>query len=47
MQPVETGKTRLDQKYEKKLNVITTIRNWNTVTNLLQIYKERMGNELL
>ncbi|MBB1193924.1 DUF1697 domain-containing protein [Flavobacterium sp. SOK18b] len=45
---VGAGKTRLDQKYiEKKLNVIATIRNWNTVTNLLQIYKERMGNDLL
>jgi uncharacterized protein (DUF1697 family) len=31
--------TRLDQKYiEKKLNVIATIRNWNTVINLLALY---------
>jgi uncharacterized protein (DUF1697 family) len=29
----------LDQKYiEKKLNVIATIRNWNTVINLLALY---------
>ncbi|MBP4137219.1 DUF1697 domain-containing protein [Flavobacterium geliluteum] len=35
------GKTRFDQKYiEKKLNVTATIRNWNTVTNLLNIYSE-------
>ncbi len=40
---VGAGKTRLDQKYiEKKLNVIATIRNWNTVTQLLQIFEERM-----
>ncbi len=39
---VGAGKTRLDQKYiEKKLNVTATIRNWNTVTNLLKIYEER------
>ncbi|MNE70743.1 hypothetical protein D3C80_1665610 [compost metagenome] len=38
---VGAGKTRFDQKYiEKKLNVIATIRNWNTVTNLLKIYNE-------
>lgn len=37
---VGAGKTRLDQKYiEKKLNVISTIRNWNTVTQLLKIYE--------
>jgi uncharacterized protein (DUF1697 family) len=36
---VGAGKTRLDQKYiEKKLNVTATIRNWNTVTQLLEIY---------
>jgi uncharacterized protein (DUF1697 family) len=35
------GKTRLDQKYiEKKLNVTATIRNWNTVTKLLEMYEE-------
>lgn len=39
---VGAGKTRLDQKYiEKKLNVTATIRNWNTVTNLLSMYEER------
>lgn len=33
------GRTKFDQKYiEKKLNVISTIRNWNTVTNLLNMY---------
>jgi uncharacterized protein (DUF1697 family) len=38
---VGAGKTRFDQKYiEKKLNVISTIRNWNTVTNLLKMYEE-------
>jgi uncharacterized protein (DUF1697 family) len=39
---VGAGKTRFDQKYiEKKLNVNATIRNWNTVTQLLKIYEER------
>ncbi len=39
---VGAGKTRLDQKYiEKKLNVTATIRNWNTVTQLLKMYEER------
>lgn len=39
---VGAGKTRFDQKYiEKKLNVIATIRNWNSVTQLLKIYEER------
>ncbi|MFC0777213.1 DUF1697 domain-containing protein [Flavobacterium sp. HJSW_4] len=38
---VGAGKTRFDQKYiEKKLNVTATIRNWNTVTNLLKMYEE-------
>lgn len=38
---VGAGKTRFDQKYiEKKLNVTATIRNWNTVTNLLNMYNE-------
>jgi len=38
---VGAGKTRLEGKYiEKKLNVIATMRNWNTVTNLLNIYSE-------
>lgn len=39
---VGAGKTRFDQKYiEKKLNVTATIRNWNTVTQLLQLFVER------
>ncbi|MDI5895939.1 DUF1697 domain-containing protein [Flavobacterium algoritolerans] len=39
---VGAGKTRFDQKYiEKKLNVSATIRNWNTVTQLLKLYEER------
>ena len=38
---VGAGKTRFDQKYiEKKLNITATIRNWNTVTNLLNLYSE-------
>ncbi|WP_264551031.1 DUF1697 domain-containing protein [Flavobacterium sp. N2038] len=38
---IGAGKTRFDQKYiEKKLNVVATIRNWNTVTNLLNMYSE-------
>lgn len=38
---VGAGKTRFDQKYiQKKLNVTATIRNWNTVTNLLNMYSE-------
>lgn len=38
---VSAGKTRLDQKYiEKRLNLIATIRNWNTVNQLLKIYEE-------
>lgn len=36
---IGAGKTRLDQKYiEKKLNVVATIRNWNTVNKLLELY---------
>ena len=36
---VGAGKTRFDQKYiEKKLNVTATIRNWNTVVKLLEMY---------
>jgi uncharacterized protein (DUF1697 family) len=36
---IGAGKTRLDQKYiEKKLNVTATIRNWNTVTKLLEMF---------
>lgn len=38
---IGAGKTRLDQKYiEKKLNVVATIRNWNTVSKLLEMYQE-------
>ena len=38
---IGAGKTNLDQKYiEKKLNVVATIRNWNTVTNLFEMYKD-------
>jgi len=37
---VGAGKTRLDQKYiEKKLNVVATIRNWNTVSTLLEMFE--------
>lgn len=37
---VGAGKTRLDQKYiEKKLNVTATIRNWNTVNKLLEMFE--------
>ena len=39
---VGAGKTKLDQNYiEKKLNVIATIRNWNSITQLLKIFEER------
>jgi len=39
---IGAGKTRFDQKYiEKKLNVTATIRNWNTVTQLLKMYAEK------
>ena len=38
---VGAGKTRLDQKYiEKKLNVTATMRNYNTVSKLLEMYQE-------
>jgi uncharacterized protein (DUF1697 family) len=34
------AKTRLDNSYiEKKLNVISTIRNWNSVNKLLEIFE--------
>ena len=37
---VGAGNTRLDQKYiEKKLHVVVTIRNWNTVTKLLEMFE--------
>ena len=39
---IGAGKTKLDQNYiEKKLNVVATIRNWNSVTQLLKIFEER------
>ena len=39
---VGAGKTRLDQKYiEKKLNVIAAIRNWTTITVLLEKYQNK------
>lgn len=39
---VGAGKTRLDQKYiEKKLNLTATIRNWNTVTQLLKMFEKK------
>ena len=42
---VGAGKTRLDQKYiEKKLNVVATMRNWNTVTKLLEMYNDWFSN---
>lgn len=35
------GKTRMDNKYiEKKLNVLSTIRNYNTVTKLLEMFDQ-------
>ena len=38
---IGAGKTRLDQKYiEKKLNVTATMRNYNTVSKLLEMYQE-------
>lgn len=40
---IGAGKTRLDQKYiEKKLNVTATMRNWNTVNKLLEMYEEEV-----
>jgi uncharacterized protein (DUF1697 family) len=39
---VGAGKTKLELKYiEKKLSVTATIRNWNTVTQLLKMYEEK------
>ena len=38
---IGAGKTKFDQKYiEKKLNVTATIRNWNTITQLLKMFEE-------
>jgi uncharacterized protein (DUF1697 family) len=40
---IGAGKTKLDQKYiEKKLNCTATIRNWNTVTQLLKMFNEKI-----
>ena len=37
---IGAGSTKLDQKYiEKKLNVTATIRNWNSVTQLLNLFE--------
>lgn len=37
---VGAGKTKLDQKYiEKKLNLSATIRNWNTINMLDQMFE--------
>jgi uncharacterized protein (DUF1697 family) len=37
---ISPAKTRLDNSYiEKKLNVISTIRNWNTVNKLLELFE--------
>ena len=36
---IGAGKTKLDSNYiEKKLNLTATIRNWNTVNKLLELY---------
>jgi uncharacterized protein (DUF1697 family) len=37
---ISPAKTRLDNNYiEKKLNVISTIRNWNTVNKLFELFE--------
>ena len=37
---ISPAKTRLDNNYiEKKLNVTSTIRNWNTVNKLLELFE--------
>jgi uncharacterized protein (DUF1697 family) len=37
---IGAGKTKLDQKYiEKKLNVIATMRNYNTISKLLEMFE--------
>lgn len=36
---IGAGKTKLDSNYiEKKLNLTATIRNWNTINKLLELY---------
>ena len=45
---VSPAKTKLDNNWiEKKLGVTSTIRNWNTVTQLLQLFNTNcaLGNE--
>jgi uncharacterized protein (DUF1697 family) len=38
---IGAGKTKLDQKYiEKKLNVIATMRNYNTISKLLEMFED-------
>ncbi len=38
---ISPAKTRLDNKWiEKSMNVVSTTRNWNTVTTLLKMYEE-------
>lgn len=37
------AKTRLDNNWiEKKMNVVSTIRNWNTTNKLLELFNERI-----
>jgi uncharacterized protein (DUF1697 family) len=37
---IGAGKTKLDQNYiEKRLNLTATIRNWNTINKLLEMYE--------
>ena len=39
---ISPAKTRLDNQWiEKKLNVASNIRNWNTVSQLLKMYEEK------
>jgi uncharacterized protein (DUF1697 family) len=45
---VSPAKTKLDNNWiEKKLGVTSTIRNWNTVTQLLQLFNTNfaLGNK--
>lgn len=36
---IGAGKTKFDQKYiEKKLNLVATIRNWNSINSLFDLY---------
>ena len=38
---IGAGKTKFDQKYiEKKLNLVATIRNWNSINILLDLYRQ-------